>query len=191
MSTTTRLCLDPSDLNLLAGIPIVYQGQEQHYAGSGTPHNREAVWFSGYSTGSELYKWIAKLNKIRSHAIADDAEYLSNMRVIYSDNHNIATRKGQLVGVFTNVGSSSSATVMVPTGFGGGTRLVDVMSCNSHTTEGDGRLTVHLAGGLPAVLYPADRLSGSGICGEQGGTSPTTSTQTATSTSVSEYLARV
>ncbi|CCC14124.1 hypothetical protein SMACR_08465 [Sordaria macrospora] len=98
------------------GIPIIYQGQEQHYAGSDTPYNREALWLSGYSTNSNLYTWIKKLNQLRTHAISKDDSYLSYRAYpIYSDSHTIAMRKGssgkQVVGVFTNVGASSSTTV--------------------------------------------------------------------------------
>ncbi|KAH6649949.1 glycoside hydrolase superfamily [Chaetomium tenue] len=154
------------------GIPIIYQGQEQHYSGSGTPHNREALWSSGYSETSELYAWIAKLNQIRSQAISQDDGYLSyKSNPIYSDSHTIAMRKGQpgaqVVGIFTNVGASSSAEATLPssaTGFEAGQALVDVMGCTEHTTDSEGGITVTLAGGLPVVLYPKSGLSGSGVC---------------------------
>ncbi|KAK3496608.1 alpha-amylase A precursor [Neurospora hispaniola] len=98
------------------GIPIIYQGQEQHYAGSDTPYNREALWLSGFSTNSELYTWIKRLNQLRTHAIKKDDGYLTYRAwPIYSDSHTIAMRKGssnkQVVGVFTNVGASSSTAV--------------------------------------------------------------------------------
>ncbi|KAK4235791.1 hypothetical protein C8A03DRAFT_46130 [Achaetomium macrosporum] len=170
------------------GIPIIYQGQEQHYAGGETPYNREALWTSGYSTSSELYQWIAKLNQIRSRAISQDEGYLTcNSQPIYSDSHTIAMRKGssgaQVVSIFTNVGSSSSATVTLSssaTGFGQNQALVDVVSCTAYNTDSSGSLTVTLANGLPRVLYPASRLSGSGICpGLTGGASSTSSSATA------------
>ncbi|KAK3301181.1 glycoside hydrolase superfamily [Chaetomium fimeti] len=156
------------------GIPIVYQGQEQHYAGSGTPHNREALWSSGYSETSELYTWIAKLNQIRNQAIAQDDGYLSyKAHPIHSDSHTIAMRKGQpgaqVVGVFTNVGASASAEVTLPssaTGFEADQALVDVMGCTTYTTDSGGGLAITLADGLPVVLYPKARLSDSGVCDE-------------------------
>ncbi|EAQ92507.1 hypothetical protein CHGG_00742 [Chaetomium globosum CBS 148.51] len=154
------------------GIPIIYQGQEQHYSGSGTPQNREALWSSGYSETAELYTWIAKLNQIRSQAISQDDGYLSyKSNPIYSDSHTIAMRKGQpgaqVVGVFTNVGTFSSAEATLPssaTGFEAGQALVDVMGCTEHTTDSGGGIAVTLASGLPVVLYPKARLSGSGVC---------------------------
>ncbi|KAL2125991.1 hypothetical protein VTI74DRAFT_2006 [Chaetomium olivicolor] len=118
------------------GIPMVYQGQEQHYAGGATPSNREALWSSGHSTSSELYTWITKLNQIRSQAIAQDSGYITyNSYPIYSDSHTIAMRKGtsgsQIVGVFTNLGASPSARVTLSssaTGFQANQALIDVMS---------------------------------------------------------------
>jgi len=165
------------------GIPIIYQGQEHQYAGGATPNNREAVWFSGYSTNSELYKWITKLNQIRSRAIADDPRYLTyNAFPIYSDSRSVAVRKGytgsQVVGVYTNAGSSSSSVTVTlsssATGFEANQRLVDVMSCSTLTADSSGGISVTLNGGLPRILYPLARLSGSAICPDLTGNNPTT-----------------
>ncbi|KAH6619878.1 glycoside hydrolase family 13 protein [Chaetomium sp. MPI-SDFR-AT-0129] len=154
------------------GIPIIYQGQEQFYAGGGTPHQREALWSSGYSTTSEFYTWITKLNQIRAQAIAKDANYLGyNAYPIYSDTNTIAMRKGfdgsQVIGVFTNVGASSSAKATLTssaTGFGAGLALVEVMSCTAYTTDSNGSLDITLGDGLPAVLFPKSALAESNIC---------------------------
>lgn len=70
---------------LADGLPIIYAGQEQHYAGGNDPANRDATWFSGYSTTSEIYKLIASLNAIRRHAINTDSGYLSYKVYIYVD----------------------------------------------------------------------------------------------------------
>ncbi|KAK0730547.1 glycoside hydrolase superfamily [Lasiosphaeris hirsuta] len=160
------------------GIPIIYQGQEQHYAGKATPNNREALWFSAYSTSSELYTWITKLNKIRAWAITQDAGYLSQtMQVVYSDSHTVATRKGftgsQVVGIFSNIGSGSSNTTKLSssgTGFGAGQTVVDALSCTVLTTDLSGDITATILGGIPQILYPLARLLGSGICPLLSGT---------------------
>jgi alpha-amylase len=59
------------------GIPTIYSGQEQHYAGASDPYNREAIWLSGYATNSELYKFITTANQIRKLAISKDSSYLT------------------------------------------------------------------------------------------------------------------
>ncbi|KAK7719915.1 hypothetical protein SLS64_002096 [Diaporthe eres] len=159
---------------LMDGIPIIYEGQEQHYSGGDTPNNREAIWLSGYSTSAELYKWITDLNAIRKLAISKDSSYLDySAWPIYTDTHTIGMRKGntgsQVVGVYSNVGSGSSTTVTLTganTGFTSGQALTDVMSCTSFTAGSSGNLAVTISSGVPRVFYPTAQLSGSGICGE-------------------------
>ena len=184
IATKLRSCLmivkiGVTDIRNLPGIPIIYEGQEQHYSGSGTPLNREAIWLSGYSTSSELYLWITRLNQLRNYAIKQDATYTTSKAVpIYSDSQSIALRKGnngyQIVSLFTNVGAGGvSAAVVLPssqTGFSANQALVDVLSCESYTTDGSGNLNVASSAGLPRALYPSARLSGSGICTTTTGT---------------------
>lgn len=175
------------------GIPVVYQGQEQHYAGGDDPLDREALWLSGYSTSSTLYTWIAAVNKLRSRAISQDSGYFTYRAYpVYTDSNTIAMRKGwdgsQVVGVFTNKGASGSGSLTLTssmTGFTAGQAVVDVMSCTSFTTDSSGSLAVTISGGLPRVFYPSAKLSGSGICGSTVGTTAagTTSTRSSSATS--------
>lgn len=65
------------------GIPTIYSGQEQHYAGANDPYNREAIWLSGYATDSELYKFITTANEIRKLAIGKDSSYLTTQVCIH------------------------------------------------------------------------------------------------------------
>lgn len=159
---------------LMDGIPIIYEGQEQHYSGGGVPNNREAVWLSGYDTSAELYLWITGLNAIRCWAISMDSTYLTYQAwPVYSDSHTIGVRKGsagtQVVGVYSNVGASGSTTVTLSaanTGFTAGQALTDVMSCTALTADSSGDISVTISGGVPRVLYPTAALSGASICGE-------------------------
>lgn len=159
---------------LMDGIPIIYAGQEQHYSGSGTPNNREALWLSGYDTSADLYAWIGDLNAIRSWAISKDSTYLTYRAFpAYSDSHTVAMRKGsagaQVVGVYSNVGASGSTTVKLTatnTGFTANQALTDVMSCTSFTTDSSGGLSVTISSGVPRVFYPTAALSGSTLCSE-------------------------
>jgi len=43
------------------GIPILYYGSEQLFAGGSDPHNREALW-NNMDTTSEMYKFISTVN---------------------------------------------------------------------------------------------------------------------------------
>lgn len=159
---------------LMDGIPIIYEGQEQHYSGGNLPESREAVWLSGYDTSAELYSWIANLNAIRSWAISKDSTYVTyQASPVYSDSHTIVMRKGsagkQVVSVYSNVGTSGSTTVTLSsseTGFTAGQALTDVVSCTALTADSSGGISVTISGGVPRVLYPTAALSGAPICGE-------------------------
>lgn len=83
------------------GIPVVYEGQEQHYAAEGEgsdgndPFNREALWLSGYNTSSELAVVVKKANGIRLWAGRRDGRYwTAHSRVLHTDAHNIVLSRG-------------------------------------------------------------------------------------------------
>lgn len=50
------------------GIPILYYGTEQLYAGGIDPANREPLWYSKYSNQSAVYLHIQRLNMARKRA---------------------------------------------------------------------------------------------------------------------------
>ncbi|RAL62812.1 hypothetical protein DID88_004654 [Monilinia fructigena] len=161
---------------LADGIPIIYQGQEQHLSGAGVPQNREAIWLNSnsYSQTGTLYKFIKSINQIRNRAVAVDPSYLTyNARSVYSDADTIVMRKGfagkQIVGVFGNWGSDGAAKTLTlsqnQTGFESAVKVVDAVTCTVYTTEQSGDLQVAIEGGAPRVLYPWANLGGSGVCG--------------------------
>ncbi|MBI5545834.1 MAG: alpha-amylase, partial [Deltaproteobacteria bacterium] len=47
------------------GIPALYYGVEQDFAGGKDPANREDLWSTGYATGGETFGWIARLLELR------------------------------------------------------------------------------------------------------------------------------
>ncbi|KAL2870833.1 glycoside hydrolase superfamily [Aspergillus lucknowensis] len=142
-------------LILSDGIPIIYAGQEQHYAGGDDPSNREATWLSGYSMTSQLYELMAASNAIHSSALA--------------------MRKGfngtQVITVVTNAGAGAGPSTLPVTGTGyaarlaAGLALTEINSCTTVTVDSDEFVPVPMTeGGLPRVLYPSAGLEGSGIC---------------------------
>jgi len=52
------------------GIPCLYYGTEQNFAGGNDPANREPLWWSGYDTTNETFQHIAQLNRIRRQYVA-------------------------------------------------------------------------------------------------------------------------
>ncbi|KAJ5827844.1 Glycoside hydrolase superfamily [Penicillium robsamsonii] len=182
-----------SFLFLSDGIPIVYSGQEQHYAGGNDPANREAIWLSKYSTTAELYQHIATTNKIRKAAVAADSSYITSKNVaFYQDSHTIAMKKGSgsspVITVLSNAGSSGSSYTLYlgGSGYSSGTKLMELYTCTSVTVDSSSKIAVPMASGLPRVFILASSLSNSGLCGSTvpitTATTPTTATQTATIT---------
>ncbi|KAF2151438.1 glycoside hydrolase family 13 protein [Myriangium duriaei CBS 260.36] len=169
--------------NLLAytilgdGIPIVYQGQEQHYAAMGStngndPYNREALWYSGYNTQAQLAVLVKAVNAIRAHAGSTDSAYwTSKTSVVQSDSHNIVLSRGsagkQVLAVLTNVGSGAgnSNLQINNSGYTQGTVVQDAVACGKATVGSGGSMNVAINGGVPSVYYPVSLLKGSGICG--------------------------
>ena len=163
------------------GIPIIYEGQEQHYnalGGSNDPYNREAIWYSGYNTAAPLYTHVAALNQIRNQAIYMDSGYTtSKTSVIYTDTSTIALKKGttgkQVVAVLTNLGAGGASYTLTlkNTGYVANQKLVEILTCTSVTADGSGNIAVPMASGLPRVYYPQTAIQGSGICGSLSGRS--------------------
>ncbi|KAI9713300.1 MAG: hypothetical protein M1812_006659 [Candelaria pacifica] len=171
-TTDMSLAMNTIAFTMLAdGVPIIYQGQEAHLAGSGDPANREAIWKTGFRTDLPLHNFISLMNQIRRQAIEMDKNYLIYKNYpVYSNGHVIAMRKGfdgyQVITVLTNAGTSDAEYTFAlgGTGFQPGTVLVEVTKCLTVSISGDGSLDVAMAQGLPKVFYPAAQLSGSGIC---------------------------
>lgn len=159
---------------LTDGIPIIYQGQEQHYSsegGSSYPYNREALWLSGFDTNAELYTFIKSLNAIRKNAISDDDAYLTYQNdPVYTDETTIAMRKGSMLTVLSTLGESgASATLSVSgTEFADGVQVTELLTCEILTSS-SGILNVPMAGGLPRIYYPS--VGTGSLCGSSNSSS--------------------
>ena len=77
------------------GIPVAYQGSEQHYTGGTNPFtNREPIWESKFDRNQPIYQLFSKVNTIRRHAIANSDNYTTYPQdVINQDDHTIALRR--------------------------------------------------------------------------------------------------
>lgn len=151
---------------MLDGMPVINQGQEQRYSGSNDPNNRQPLWSSGYKTNSELYQWIAKLNHIRTFAIAEDETYSSaKANVIFNNTHVIGMKKANAITVATNVGlGTSRANITLTqrmTGYSASKDYVDVLSCEKFKTTGNGSLNIEV-GSEPKIFYSAKALRTAG-----------------------------
>ncbi|KAL2851994.1 glycoside hydrolase superfamily [Aspergillus pseudoustus] len=168
----TTLAKNAMAFNILSdGIPIIYQGQEQHLRGPSSPYNRSPLWATNYTTNTPLYNTTGILNRLRNHAIRLDSHYVSNhSQELYLDGSTYATRKGaegkQVVSVFSNQGSRGGPyNLTIPAAFKPGTEVVEVLSCKKVIADREGKITVDMDEGEPRVFFPVKSMGGSGLCG--------------------------
>ncbi|RYO73599.1 hypothetical protein DL766_000490 [Monosporascus sp. MC13-8B] len=135
---------------LSRGIPIVYYGTEQGYAGGNDPANREDLWRSNFNTQADLYRAIARLSGARSAAGGlgqDDHKHLYVADTAYA----WSRAGGKLVVFTTNSGSGSSGEHCFNTQVPGG-RWNNTLGSGSYTADGNGNVCVRFSNGEPVVL---------------------------------------
>jgi alpha-amylase len=157
---------------LTDGIPIIYQGQEQHLAGADDPGCREAMWLTengSLSRDSELYKTTAYLTQIRHWAAQHSTAYTrtNGIALNYSSNQ-IAIRKDvlRIILTYAGTGQSIGTYTTIDAGFTAGAEVVNLISCKSYTANAQGDVTVEIGGGIHVVMMEADFLAGSTMCGK-------------------------
>ncbi|KZF26425.1 glycoside hydrolase family 13 protein [Xylona heveae TC161] len=150
---------------LTDGIPIIYYGAEQGFAGSGDPQNREAMWVSKYDTSAPLYQTIKTLNVVRQAfknvTVGSNWSpyWVWKSKCIYSDTNVAAFRKGYDVSVVTvvqNLGSNGKNLgpfTFSDTNFSEGDELLEVHSCTNQPAGQYGNINVTLSKGEPQVCF--------------------------------------
>ncbi|KAK7744211.1 hypothetical protein SLS53_003732 [Cytospora paraplurivora] len=155
------------------GIPLVYQGQEQHYSGGDTPDNREALWLSGYNTSAELYVTAKTLNKVRNTMISltntSSPSYVdSKVETLFSDTNHLCQVKGpdgyQIVSCVNNYSSSGSKYKLSVGGFSAGDEVIEVLSCTTSTADDTGNVTMYMNHGAPKAYVLQSVLNQTGLC---------------------------
>ncbi|KAF2849652.1 carbohydrate-binding module family 20 protein [Plenodomus tracheiphilus IPT5] len=140
---------------LSRGIPILYYGTEQGYAGGADPANREDLWRSSFNTNADLYKTIARLTAARKTAgglAGNDHTHLYVTDTAYA----WSRAGGNLVVLTTNAGSGSNAQHCFSTQKANG-RWSDALGnvAGTVTADGSGNICVNVSKGLPVVLVQA------------------------------------
>lgn len=139
---------------LSRGIPIVYYGTEQGYAGGNDPANREDLWRSSFKTDSDLYQTISKLGKARSAVgglAGNDQKFLksNDSALIWSRANN------DLIVVTMNRGQGFSGQYCFNTGANNKT-WDRVLGQGTVKSDGNGQLCVSYTNGEPEVLVAAN-----------------------------------
>lgn len=156
---------------LFDGVPMIYQGQEQHFNGSDASSSRAALWTSNYNTNAPLYQLTATLNKIRKQAARVDPTYFDVVSYpIYTGSSELAIRKGNegrqtILVLSANGAGGDEYTLTLPLTYEPGKVVTEVITCTNYTINVNGTLPLKMNKGEPRVLWPADQMGGSGLCG--------------------------
>lgn len=147
------------------GIPSIYYGTEQEFAGERDPFNREDLWKSGYVRTTKTFQWIARLIKIRKAYPA-----LRRGRLVYKattqtfgsepDAGFLAFERiegSQTVLVALNVSDAHPSTApggALATSFRAGTPLKDLIGGDPYTVGSGGSLALSVPSRAVRVLVP-------------------------------------
>jgi alpha-amylase len=88
------------------GIPIVYYGGEQGYAGGNDPYNREILWTS-LNTSSEMYKFVKTVVQYRKEMQIWNYDFVER----YAADNFYAFSRGKALFAFSNSDNTQSYTV--------------------------------------------------------------------------------
>eukprot|EP00727_Mastigamoeba_balamuthi_P014565 m51a1_g9733 putative acidstable alpha-amylase (459) ;mRNA; f:1520503-1522348 len=135
------------------GMPIIYYGTEQGYAGGNDPDNREPLWSSGYNTDSDMYHFI----NATVHARKDARVWEHSHDEFVSDAQVYAFVRGSALAVLTNVGSNGSVTRTISgLPYPSGQRVCNIYFPYQDCANVDnGSLQVTLMHGEPKIYLPA------------------------------------
>ncbi|OBZ74584.1 Alpha-amylase A type-1/2 [Grifola frondosa] len=146
------------------GVPILYYGQEQAYAGGADPANREALWLSGYVEDKPLVTHVKTLNAARKAAISANSNFLTSpVKFLSAEGTTVAVSKAPMLALLTNGGNSSTPSWSIPAaGYQANEELVDILTCTKINADGNGGVSVQGTSGQPQVIMPTSALSKSG-----------------------------
>lgn len=136
---------------LSRGIPILYYGTEQGYAGGADPANREDLWRSNFNTNADLYQVIKKLTGARKSAgglAGNDHTHL----YVSSNAYAWSRAGGNLVVLTTNAGSGSNAQHCFNTQKANGQWTNVYGNGATVTSDGSGNICLTVSNGDPIVL---------------------------------------
>lgn len=139
------------------GIPCLYYGTEQDFAGGNDPANREPLWWSGYATDGTTFRWIARLTRIRRGYLALTH---GDFHVAWATEHTAEESDAGVIAferrlddqhvlvVINTQGRHASRTSFegdaMRTRFAEGTQLVDILGSDRFTVGADGALDIEV-----------------------------------------------
>ncbi|MCA9701252.1 MAG: alpha-amylase, partial [Myxococcales bacterium] len=152
------------------GVPCLYYGTEQNFAGGNDPANREDLWPTGFDTSNSTFVWIARLAKVRKAYASlrrgsvtvtwstprtgdeEDAGVFA-----FERNGGTSNNGYSLVVINSNQVHSSHTGYMgatMPVAAPAGTVLKDALSGATWTVAGDGTIDVTVEAMSGVILVP-------------------------------------
>ncbi|KAG5974263.1 hypothetical protein E4U55_008264 [Claviceps digitariae] len=135
---------------LARGVPIVYYGTEQAYAGGADPSNREDLWRTGFNTKSEVYGFLSALSRVRKQRgglPADDHKHL----MVEPTGYAWSRANGDVIALTSNIGRGNSRNYCIWTWRGHGSWR-SIFNGMTHKADDRGVLCVDVKNGEPDVL---------------------------------------
>jgi alpha-amylase len=131
------------------GIPFFYYGDEQYFSGGNDPANRESLW-NAMDTSSEMYQYVAKINKARKAASVWDSPYTER----YVADHFFSYSKGDMLVMTTNKWDTVDIEMpYIP--YADGTVVCNIFwGYSDCQTISGGKMMAHLQGGEAKIWLP-------------------------------------
>jgi alpha-amylase len=157
------------------GIPCVYYGTEQEFAGGNDPSNREVLWTTGFATTNETFRHLSKLARLRVKYVALRR---GDTNVVYSTSHVKAEEDAGIVAYERAGGDAGDDYALVVLNTNGrhmsttadgakamkitkpGVTLVDVLDPESKTyaVPASGELRLIVPAQRAMILVPQEQL---------------------------------
>lgn len=157
------------------GIPCVYYGTEQDFAGGNDPANREVLWDTGFPTNGETFQRLSKLSKLRTKY---PGLRRGDTNVVYATAHVHAEEDAGIIAYERAGGDAGDSYALVVINTNGrhksttadgakamkltkpGVTLVDVLNpgAQTYTVPASGELRIVLDKQQAVILVPQDQL---------------------------------
>jgi alpha-amylase len=150
------------------GIPCLYYGTEQEFAGGNDPTNRENLWRSGYDTSNATFQHFARLARIRAHYEAlrrgsFDLRWVTDRTGDAADAGIVAFERRTDGGAYALVAINAQGAHASTTGFEADSMSVtatansvlrDVLSGDTYSVAADQTLRIELPPYGAVILVP-------------------------------------
>lgn len=131
------------------GIPIIYYGTEQYFAGGNDPQNRETLW-TNLDRNSEMYKFIATINNARKRFQIWNQAQVER----YADNEIYAYSRGKFLVLLTNKVNGSVSKFISYHPFSNGEVICNIFYPDSDCITVSGGFNIYLLNGEVKIYVP-------------------------------------